>query len=133
MEVVPCSPLLSPGCCLQAAALPPCPASTALPRRLLPAHSLATHSFPACPLYPSSLPQAPLPHAPLRPPPQPTLQATSNQEIMAQVMALPNWNASSPDWKPLLDLNQGVAVQEAALLSISAPICEAGPLGSACS
>ena len=59
------------------------------------------------------------------------LQNPNNTALMAQVQALPNWNSTSDSWKPMLDLSQGVAVQQSALLSIGAQICGANPTGDA--
>ena len=50
--------------------------------------------------------------------------------MLAQIMALPNWNASSPDWKPLLYLGDAVAAQVAALQGYGVPVCGSAPSGA---
>jgi len=57
-------------------------------------------------------------------------QPATRDAVLAQIMALPNWNASSPDWKPLLYLGDGVAAQQAALQGFGAPVCGATPAGT---
>lgn len=45
---------------------------------------------------------------------------------------LPNWNASSADWKPMLNVAQGIQAQQMALLGANVSICGVTPAGSAC-
>jgi sodium-dependent phosphate transporter len=54
----------------------------------------------------------------------------TREAVLGQIMALPNWNASSPDWKPLLYLNDAVAAQQAALEGFGAPVCGSTPAGT---
>lgn len=60
----------------------------------------------------------------------PMAQTATRDAVLAQIMALPNWNASSPDWKPLLYLNEAVAAQQAALQGFGAPVCGSTPAGT---
>jgi hypothetical protein len=69
-------------------------------------------------------PTNPHPHPPCLP------QTATREAVLGQIMALPNWNASSPDWKPLLYLNDAVAAQQAALEGFGAPVCGSTPAGT---
>lgn len=73
--------------------------------------------------------------APNKPPslPPSPLQNATKEQVLAQIMALPNWNASSENWKPMLYLSQGVEVQQAALAGLNVSYCTSpNPTGLTC-
>ncbi|PRW32920.1 phosphate transporter [Chlorella sorokiniana] len=60
-------------------------------------------------------------------------QANNDTATLAWIQAnLPNWNATSENWKPLLNLNMGIQAQQMALLNDSVPICNGSPAGNVC-
>ncbi|KAI7845415.1 hypothetical protein COHA_000968 [Chlorella ohadii] len=60
-------------------------------------------------------------------------QANNDTATLSWIQAnLPNWNATSDSWKPLLNLNLGIQAQQMALLNDSVPICNGSPAGNVC-
>lgn len=55
-------------------------------------------------------------------------QATNNTALIAEIEGMPNFNRSSPNWKPQLSLTDAISIQQDALQYANVPVCGETPI-----